>query len=131
MKLTVAQIHLEERSCTQIFEQYFASVSTKNRGLKLPSLELAEWLATQITIPILTGLVSSFLWERFKNIRSKKHAEEAREALSSEPVPEQPAVSEETVIEYLAIKLTESVVESDARTIVTEEYRRLRLKTSR
>jgi hypothetical protein len=129
--LTDAQIRSEEKDCAGILEHYFAGVARKSGELKLPSIEMAEWIATMITIPILTGFISSFLWENFKDLRSKSHAEEARKALKNEPIPEQPAIAEEIVVEYLSIKLTESVVAADARTIVTRQYQSTRRKTYR
>jgi hypothetical protein len=103
----------------------FAKHSRAHRELEFSELDAAQFVAIQLVIPIVASFVSSLLYDKFKNLKTKKQAQSALETLCKTPVPSRRPIRKDTVLKEMSERLTVSVESQEAATIVTSCYERL------
>ena len=103
----------------------FARHSRAHRELELSELDVAQFLATQLVVPILASFLSALLYDAYKDLKTKKQAQEAQETLSKQTAPPNLPVAKATVVKELSEKLTTSVESRAAVTIVSSCYERV------
>jgi hypothetical protein len=128
--LNLDTIYSEEKQFEKELAQQFAKHAKSDRGLELTEAAVAEFLAIQIVLPILTGLLSSWLYDKFKDIKTKTQAEELRKELRDIQIPEKPPVEKEVVLKEMTEKLTMSLEKQEASVLVTKCYERIERKIS-
>lgn len=95
------------------------------KGLEVVDLAILAFLGSQVVLPIVCSFVEQALWERYRRIRTKKQAAEARAELA-DAEPGAPAVDRETVLgEIIDGLVEESVPPQEAARIAQQHYRRV------
>jgi hypothetical protein len=65
--------------------------TAKDKDLKLPGAEVvALFLAGKVVLPIICGMISRVLYDKFKNIQTKSDADAARKAIVQAPAQDKP-----------------------------------------
>jgi hypothetical protein len=129
---TRAVIEDEEKRVAALIQPAIGPPTPKGSRQALPAEAMAGFVACQIVLPIICGVLSAALYERFRFVRSQSEADEAKTAIEKERLPQTPAVKSETIIEDVCQTLTKrKVKETTARAIAEEILRRIkaRLKT--
>lgn len=65
--------------------------TAKDKGLNLPGAEIVViFLAGKVVLPIICGMISRVLYDKFKNIQTKSDADAARKAIAQASAQNEP-----------------------------------------
>jgi hypothetical protein len=94
----IAQCHAE------LFPEKAAGRPADAGSLKLVEMGFTEFVTAQICLPIITGLFSTWLYEKWKSIRSKEQAAEAVKEVEAylEKKPKPDGVEREALIRHVS-----------------------------
>ena len=82
------------------------TASDSTRGLKLTGLEVLGFLAAKVFVPILCAYVKDVLYDKYKNLKTKKEAAEAKQQLLQSAGPFKLQIDPDILIRDLAQSLT-------------------------
>jgi hypothetical protein len=127
------EIEKEERDAVAHLQELQQS-NERGRELKLTGLEILAFIGAKVAIPIITGLISRALYEKYKDAATNSKLEAARqEILARQPGEALDPVDEKTIKEDISASLvSEGIPREQADKVVarTLESVKARLRPS-
>ena len=119
--ITERYINKSEGDATKALQ--LALIAERKEELEITGLEVLVFLGVKIALPILCSFAKDALYNKYKQIKTKKYAESAKSELLAHTEPLMAKVKKETVVTELTRVLTpEGIPEEKAKRIVEHCY---------
>lgn len=86
------------------------SSGATGKGLNLTGIEVISFLAAKMLVPIVAAFVKDVLYEKYKNLRTRGAAEEAKQQLLKSAGPFKLQIDRSTIIREMSESLCEEGV---------------------